>query len=303
MPPVTTVLRHRYKLVAGVMVATLLIGMVAAVLLPLKYTAHAQVIAGQIGVSAAGVPSYAVAAQSLAQSFSRVFDGDAVQQRIKDELGTTTAAKVSVDATPVPSTSVILIEAVASTSEDAINAADAGALALTEAVARLLDVRDELELSTARFSDASSRLSSAEAALRAAEVELAASQDGADEASLAQAQQAVNDQTAAVATARAEVAAYQAAISDAARNTEAANAVQPLASARVVSDNESQRFQLLGITSLIIGAVLAMGLAYVAEVRTSLRGKRVLGAVRKGQAAGTPGPSVVEAATGGESVR
>ncbi len=297
MPRLRTVLKRQYRLIVAVILLVTLLSLLGAALTPRKFTAQAQVIAGQIGVSAAAVPSYAVAAESLAQTFSRVFDGDAVQQRIADELGPDTIAAISIDASPVPATSVILVEAVGPSSDAAVAAADAGARALTEEVSRLLDASDVLKETAERFAAASRRLTTAQAAFDAAQADLESAR-GAQV--IDEAQQRVAEQSAAVSTAQAEVDAYQAALTDAAGNTDAANAVQPLASARLVDDNGIQRFQLWGVTGLVIGGGLGLGVGYAVELRQALRDERAVGPSRRRRRTNAALPTPVRE---GEAVR
>jgi exonuclease VII small subunit len=262
MPVLSLALRERWRpaLTAGLLVLALCL--LGGFLYPREFTAQSQVIAGQVGVAAAAVPAYAVAGESLAQTFSRVFSGDAVQTRIAQDLGPDEYKRVSLSASPIPGTSIILLEAKASTSRGAQQAADVAATVLTDEVRSLLSSADALEETSRRFAEASQRLLRAQSDLDQAKAQLEAAASRSDDASTTTAQGLVAERMAAAAVAQAEVDALQSDINDGASSAEPANAVQLLASGQVVDDNNLRRFQVLGLTGLLLGSVAASLIAY-----------------------------------------
>ena len=77
-PPLAAVLRRSWLPVSFLVVLGALAGGAWGYATPVTYVAQAQVIAGATSVSAAAVPSFAQAGQSLAETYSRVFSSDAV---------------------------------------------------------------------------------------------------------------------------------------------------------------------------------------------------------------------------------
>lgn len=254
-PSLSTALRRHWAAALAVLTASVVASLVWASLVPVQHVAHAQVIAGATSVNAAAVPSFTEAGKSLAETYSRVFEGDAVRAALADAVGD---SRVDVAASPIAGSSVILIEATAPTAQEAVRAADAGVDALVAVVAQLLDNQPAVDAATADLAEAHARLSAAESALEAAQ-----STDGAPDVLAAA--------SAEVVSARAAVDAYNGLLTDVISDSVQSNGVQRLVSAEVVSDTVLQRFQLRAAIGLVVGTVLAAGLAYALTLAESRR--------------------------------
>lgn len=254
-PSLGTALR-RHKLVAiAALVACTAAGTVWGYSQPVEFEAQAQLIAGATSVTTSGLPAQAAASETLAATYSRVFEGDEVQTALREAVGDVP----KVEASPIPSTSIILIEAEAETAELAVSAADAGATALEAVVSGLVNNADALTAATTSLTESNTRLAEAERALAAAQAaQSALVNPEADPAISA----AVASASAAVGIAEAEVAAaasrYQRAVSE----STPGNGVRRLASARVTSDTSVRRVQLGYAVGIVSGCILGGGLAY-----------------------------------------
>ena len=90
---------------------------------PVDYTAEARLAVGGQTVAAQAVPGFALASQQLAADFARYVTPDQDQTVLSQGLGARTAQVVSVAASPIPSSNVIRIEAVAHDQQTATDAA------------------------------------------------------------------------------------------------------------------------------------------------------------------------------------
>ena len=254
-PPiaVTTVIRVQWRLVALVAVVGLVLGLIAGAILPVRYTAQAQVIAGATSVNAAAVPSFAEAGRSLAETYSRVFLSDGVRTVLAERFNGQVPGDVS--ASPIAGSSVILIEATSTTEENATALADAGVDALVTVIAGLLDNAEAVDL-------ARSNLDEAFVSLGTAQAELDVALDVGGPASTRAIEAAAGVQTAQTA-----VDAYAAELNSAIGDSSQANGVQRLVSASPTSDNFLQRFELYGAGGLLIGVLAGSAFAVVRHFR------------------------------------
>jgi uncharacterized protein involved in exopolysaccharide biosynthesis len=225
-------------------------GLLVAWRSPVTYTAQGQMIAGATSVNAAAVPSFTQAGQALAQTYSRVFSGDEVQRRLAG--AGFDRAEDTATASPLASSSVILIESTAPSREAALRATDAGIDALAGTVSSLLDNR----ASIVRSGDA----------LRAAYVEQAQAQaaiDRLDDKRAAESSPAYEAATARLGAAQATVSAARQLLTDQVGNSVQSNGVRRLTSAHLTSSTSTQRFQLWGALGLVAGVVVWSVLAFV----------------------------------------
>jgi hypothetical protein len=210
---------------------------------PVTYTAQGQLLAGATSVSAAAVPSFAQAGQSLAQTYSRVFAGDLVRKRMT--AGGFDARTETASASPVAGSSVILVETTAPTPAAAVRAADTGISALASTVSALLDNSDSITATRATLRTAYEQQAEAESVRNELEKDKVKPTAAAYEKA-----------TADLGTAQATVGAARQLLADQVGASVAANGVQPLTSASVTSSTSSQRYQLWGSIGLIGGLVL-----------------------------------------------
>ena len=247
-----TVLRHR-RVFAICVVVGLAVGLVIGAVVPVKYTAQARLIAGATSVTAAAVPSYAQAGISLAETYSRVFDSDAVQKVLHSRFGD---GKLDIKASPIADSSVVLIEATAADPATATQLADTGVDALVQVVTGLLDNDRNVRQATASLNDVYTQLNTAQATLSRLQRERVPANDPG----LIKAQ-------ADVQTAQTAVSAYATQLSTEVGNTAASNGIQRLASGYITSDTGVQRFELYGVIGLFLGIGAGVVLAYVADAR------------------------------------
>jgi hypothetical protein len=217
---------------------------------PVTYTAQGQLLAGATSVSAAAVPSFAQAGQSLAQTYSRVFAGDLVRKRMT--AGGFDASTETATASPIAGSSVILVETEAPTPAAAVRAADAGISALTNTVSALLDNSASIAATRATLRTAYEQQAEAESVRNQLEKDRVKPTASAYEKA-----------TADLGAAQATVGAARQLLADQVTASVAANGVQPLTSARVTSSTSTQRYQLWGSMGLIGGLVLWLVIALV----------------------------------------
>ncbi len=243
-PTIGDAVRRHWRLAAGILALCTLAGLLWPFTVPVRYVAQAQLIAGANSVDAGGVAVSTSAGQSLAETYSRVFSGDQVREILRERVGN---ERPDVTASPIPGSSIILIEARGASEAEAIQIADASVDALVTVVSDLLNNDEAVAAATARLTQAYVDLATAEDAA-----------GGADDDDVTGALSA----RAEVASAQSAVEAYDALLTDLIQNSVQSNGVRRLASAQVTSDTSTQRFQLGGAIGLVLGAALGSGAAY-----------------------------------------
>lgn len=255
-PTIGRALRQHKVIAAAALVACTAGGVAWGYSQPVEYVAQAQLIAGATGVSTNGLPAQAAASQSLAASYARVFSGDAVQTALREAVGPDVPRAT---ASPIPDSSIILIEVEAEDPDLAVRTADAGVDALEAEVAGLLSNAAAVEAVTASLTEANVRLANAERALAAAQ----AAQDALPNPEANPAvSEAVAAASAAAKTADAEVDALTARYTKVIGESAPANAVRRLASGELTADTSARRIQLGYAVGVVGGCIVGGGLAY-----------------------------------------
>jgi hypothetical protein len=90
---------------------------------PVDYTAEARLAVGGQTVAAQAVPGFALASQQLAADFARYVTPEQDQSELQGGLGSRATQVVSVSASPIPSSNVIRVDAVAHDKRTASDAA------------------------------------------------------------------------------------------------------------------------------------------------------------------------------------
>ena len=247
-------LRRHWRIAALILALCTAAGLLWPMTMPVRYVAQAQLIAGANSVDSGGVAASTSAGQSLAETYSRVFSGDAVREILRERVGDD---RPDVTASPIPGSSIILIEARGGSEDEAIQIADASVDALTTGVADLLNNDEAVAAATARLTAAYVDLATAEAA--------AGAPAGEDE------EPASLSARAEVASAQSAVEAYDALLTDLIQDSVQGNGVRRLASAQITSDTNLQRFELGGAIGLVLGALLGSGVAYARALSDSGR--------------------------------
>jgi hypothetical protein len=124
-------------LVGFLLVIGLAAGAVAGYEHPVTYTAQAKLIVGRTsGLAEDEVPGLAAAVQGLASDYARLITATNVVSATEAKLHTSTLPG-TLSASPIPQSSVINVQASASSEAVAISLANAGAAALTKAVTQI----------------------------------------------------------------------------------------------------------------------------------------------------------------------
>lgn len=139
--------------IAILAVLALLIGLVR----PASYTAEARLAVGRIDVDTQAAPGVVYASQSLASAYSRAIGADEVDEEIERALGED-QLDGPVEASPVPESPVILIEAEESDAADAIRLANAAGEALINFINGFNDNRGNSKRLLERYQTAQERV-------------------------------------------------------------------------------------------------------------------------------------------------
>ncbi|MGJ7442267.1 hypothetical protein [Aquipuribacter sp. MA13-6] len=128
-------LLRSWRLTAPLMAVGLVAGVGLATLVPPTYTAETRLLVGGQTLASQSVPGVVFATQELAATYSRFVDDASATGGLQDLIGAETAQTVgSVSASPIPDSSVIILEVSGSDPEDAAVAAQALAEALVAQV-------------------------------------------------------------------------------------------------------------------------------------------------------------------------
>lgn len=245
-PSLGSALVDHWRAAGTILLVCVAVAAVLGLSIPVRYVAQAQGIAGATSVSAAATPAYTEAGRALAETYSRVFAGDDVQGRLRDSVQ---SRDIDISASPIAGSSIVLVEAQAPSGAEAVDAADAGVDALVVVVDSLLSNQGSVDQASRGLAEANQRLAAAQ---------VGAGVDATGEPAVGTSPDAL----AQLLTARAEVEAYRALLTETVRNSVQANGVQRLSSATVVSDNRVRRLQLSVGAGTVLGLLLACGVAY-----------------------------------------
>ena len=150
-------------------------------------------------------------------------------------------------ASPIPDSSVIIVEAYGSTPQEAVDIANTGSDALVQTVDNLLDSQQAIGAVQDRLRDVLVEFNNARAAL------------GPNEDSVTP--DALRHK-ADVQSAQARVDGLIAQLNKLIGDSDQANGVQRLASGSVTSSNGVQRYEFGGLVGLIVGGVIAVVVAF-----------------------------------------
>ena len=133
MSPLQPVLRH-IKLALGITLAGAVLGLGVAAVTPVMYTAETRLAVGTGELSNLNIPGYPTASAEMASDYARwVTETGAGGEVVADD-------DVTLQASPIPDSNVIRVEARSADSDAAISTADEAATALRDAVN---EVREE----------------------------------------------------------------------------------------------------------------------------------------------------------------
>jgi hypothetical protein len=270
----------RRRLGVGVVVlpvAGLVAGLVWFLVTPSSYTAESRLAVGEQTVSTLRIPGYVKATAELASNYARyVEDTPAIRDGLPD--GGRGVSRIS--ASPIPDSSVIRVEVVASTETAAVRGVNAVAQELLDQV---VTSEDDLVAARQAFSDAYLAYRTAQAAADAAQGTVRAlTADPRTDPAVLQAATTTADQAAAQA---ALLDLHQEALGSTYRSAFADTAEAPTLSTIVAAESApadtASRLQRGLVVGLLVGGVLAALDVY----RRRRRGTDVSGPVVAGDGA------------------
>ena len=269
--PFVSALRHPW--LALLPVWLLLVPSVAAILAgAATYGATSQILVGRVDVESTAVPGFVAANQQLAGVYARLVETEVIAEPVARELGLDAAEVLGdVSASPVPESSIILIESEAPDQETAVLLAATVAERLVAYVERTSVAPVGGEAALDQFRAASELLLRSQQARDTARAALAAAVPTA----AAEARAAFVRAEAAVSTAQLQVETLSDTVRSELRGSGERNSLQVISSAVGTGGSDRRsRLQLAVAVSIILGAVLGAGLAAVVENRDNLRGLR-----------------------------
>jgi hypothetical protein len=261
---------------------------------PVAYTAEARLAVGGQTVAAQAVPGFALASQQLAADFARYVTPQQDQTELQKGLGARAAEVVSVAASPIPSSNVIRVEAVAHDRQTATDAAQLVAQSLLTQVnaadssGKSADVLAEYKALSDKVAAAQSKSAEATAALTALEGSLtpAAAAGGpaktfdpsglsdADKARYVAAQQAAAKASAVLAGLQIQQTAlgnkYQSLVVQATPATD----LSFLQNAVISKDDRVSNQERFGLLGALAGLVLALLVAASVDRRRARKAAR-----------------------------
>jgi capsular polysaccharide biosynthesis protein len=236
------------------------LALLVALLRPATYTAETRLTVGRIDVSTQAAPGVVSASQSLAGAYSRAISADQVGDRIERELGDIGTPADNLGASPVPDSPVIVVEAKASSAEDAIELANVGSQALIGYINDFNSNEGTSESLLGQYQDAQAKV-----------VQLESSASGSVTAQ------------AELRAAKLKATALEEAYRSTLDNDASGNDLQILTRATEAKSDRKSVFQLLLFAAIVAGAGIGVLLAYT-EMRqggaargrdgTGPRGKR-----------------------------
>lgn len=261
--PLQSLLRHWVS--TTILIATgLAAGLAVALMSPVTYRAQERVAVVPSSTSAYALPGYPLGARELASDYARW---------IQNTIGTGDtpgAANGGVSASPVPDTSVILVEAEATSPDAAITAAAGASSSLRRAVSQAVQARSP-EQAYKAFKTLQPKVAAAQTAADSAQAAYS-SAVGAKASSAIVRQRSAALQSARIAL--AEVQLQQSANGDLYRqlyaNTQANSQLKVVASASSAGNNRTSQLARWGLVGLGLGYVIAQ----VAAVTRDRRGTR-----------------------------
>lgn len=131
--------RIRWALTIALVVGLAGVGGVAGYLRTPTYTSTVDLAIGTGALATNSVPGYVQAVETLAGSFSRTIDADAITAEVARRTGMSTSDVIgSLTASPVPDSSIVRIDAVGSNAKETVKLVNEGAKVFGEATEKRL---------------------------------------------------------------------------------------------------------------------------------------------------------------------
>jgi hypothetical protein len=223
---------------------------------PTTYSAQAHLAVGRIDVSTAAAPGVVSASQSLASAYSRAISADEVTAEITKKAG----EGVTVSASPIPESPVILIEAEASSEEEAINAANIAGGALIAYINKLNSNAAQSERLLKTYAAARGEVTQLERQVNreAAKEEVTGVQQDAKKAAELEAKLDVE-----ILKTKASEAAYRASLEEETNG----NDLRVLTTAQEATSNRKSVLKILLVLAVIAGAAIGLAWAWLGASR------------------------------------
>ena len=263
--PVTEAIRRHWRVVVVCLIAGLVLGAALGLLRTPRYEAEARLDAGRIDLSAPGALSgFKEASQTLASDYSRAVSAEAVTRAVGRKLNIPPLfVESQVTATPIPESSVFVIEAAAPNSQLAVRMANESALALQRYVL-------QLNRSSSDSGKIFKRLKSALATRAARQAELSRELSRPDATADRRRR---NEIKTAEQLASIRVDSLRQAYRFSVEGQDAAGLVQIQSRAITASSDRLQRLQIFLFVGLVAGGLIGCGIAIFranATVRAAL---------------------------------
>jgi hypothetical protein len=226
------------------------------------YTAQAQLVVGRLNIStASAVQGFTSAAESLAAVYSRTVTADGVVDPLARSYHSTAASiRGRISGTPIPASPIVEVIATGSSSNDAINLANAAAASLVSFLTSL-DRNDP---------DAAALLTQVGAAARAYQAALAVVEREHALGPLNPNQQAA---AAVLEVAKLHMDSVETDYHDSVQSQAVSSLLVPLTRAKSATSDRLSVVQIYGFAALVLGAFVGLALA---TLRANQIARRVL---------------------------
>lgn len=262
--------RNHWQLIVVFTMLGVLLGVAFGLVRKPTYTAESRLVVGKTAQlsNLASIPGLDAAGQSLAASYSRLVTTDAVQNDAAKRLGGSLNGSLS--ASPIPLSPVVLVEASAKNSSDAVALAKAGSAALIDAVDTLNQQQSQAtEDILKQYQDADRVLIAAQINLNSLRGQYTAQLNGgASAATLDDLQTKVNIAQTEVDAAQVKkdalAATYNGVFSPTALNSQV---LQRVGTAAATGDNRKSTLEIGVLVGIVVGGLLGLGLAVWIDLR------------------------------------
>lgn len=271
--PLVSALRRPF-LVLLPLLAMLVPSVALAELAPASFGASSQILVGRVDVESTAVPGFVAANQQLAGVYSRLVSTELVAGPVARELDLAVDDVLSgVTASPVPESSILLVEAEAATQAGAVALAATAAEQLVVYVQQTSVAPAGGDATLQQFREASTRLVGARLARDTAQTALTEAQTG-PAAALTAAQEAFVAAQATLDATQLEVDTLSGTFQSDLRGSGERNSLQVITSGVGTGSDRLSRLQLAVAASLLIGLTTGVGLATLVENRSAVRALR-----------------------------
>jgi uncharacterized protein involved in exopolysaccharide biosynthesis len=252
---VLAALRAHKTVALAILVVVLAAAIVAGVLRPVTYTAQTRLNVGQGTITSQSIPGYATGVQSLASSYSRAIVARSVTEPLGQQLGLPThVVERRLTASPIPESSVIVVQATGPSEAKAVDLANRGGAQLISYVTQQGSTTRDAEQLLTRF--------------RQATVELVKASDRLDRLRRSgTSRRSIVGAQADVEAARLRSKTLSQSYSQLQEGVSTSSLLQVLTEASGASDDRNAQVERLGVTGLLAGGFLGLCAALALQRR------------------------------------